>query len=166
MKEQGAEYVFLNNSSAEATLYENHPPDTSWYNNLGEDGFLLEIPQANSSALPFNNNLTLSYEDLGGPEPLPVYAKVIITIMYSTITLVAVGGNLIVCYIVIAYQKMRTVTNFFIVNLACADLLVAVLCIPFTFIANLLMEFWPFGPIMCPVINYAQVNAQHSLLAT
>ena len=103
-------------------------------------------------------NGSYTYLDGGeGPEPMPVYARVIITIMYSTITIVAVGGNGIVCYIVLAYQKMRTVTNFFIVNLACADLLMAVLCIPFTFIANLLVQYWPFGSIMCPVINYAQV---------
>jgi neuropeptide Y receptor len=123
-----------------------------WFDESGSQagGFLMD---------PTNEtgNRSLDNLDLDGPEPMPVYARVIITIMYSTITVVAVGGNGIVCYIVLAYQKMRTVTNFFIVNLACADLLMAVLCIPFTFIANLLVQYWPFGSIMCPVINYAQV---------
>lgn len=88
--------------------------------------------------------------------PMPAYAQAIIIIMYSTISVVAVGGNLIVVYIVVAYQRMRTVTNYFIVNLACSDILMAVLCIPFTFIANLLMHYWPFGAIMCPVVSYVQ----------
>ena len=90
------------------------------------------------------------------PEPMPAYAQAIIIIMYSTISVLAVGGNVIVVYIVVAYQRMRTVTNYFIVNLACSDILMAVLCIPFTFIANLLMHYWPFGAVLCPVVSYVQ----------
>ncbi|ELT96089.1 hypothetical protein CAPTEDRAFT_195613 [Capitella teleta] len=87
---------------------------------------------------------------------MPAYAQAIIIVMYSTISVLAVGGNLIVVYIVVAYQRMRTVTNYFIVNLACSDILMAVMCIPFTFIANLLMHYWPFGAIMCPIVSYLQ----------
>ncbi|RWS09979.1 Neuropeptide Y receptor-like protein [Dinothrombium tinctorium] len=77
-------------------------------------------------------------------------------IMYITISLAAVGGNGIVCYIVLAYQRMRTVTNFFIVNLAIGDILMACLCIPFGFVSNLLLQYWPFGAVMCVVVSYAQ----------
>ena len=159
MKDTGGSVsLFQNNSSSETSWYDSHDPDTSWYNGNGVpggDGFLIEHPQVNTSIQPY---YSYNDTDTGGPEPMPMYARIIITIMYSTITIVAVGGNGIVCYIVLAYQKMRTVTNFFIVNLACADLLMAILCIPFTFIANLLVQYWPFGAIMCPVINYAQVG--------
>jgi neuropeptide Y receptor len=90
------------------------------------------------------------------PPQMSAYAQAIIIVMYSTISVLAVGGNLIVVYIVVAYQRMRTVTNYFIVNLACSDILMAVMCIPFTFIANLLMHYWPFGAIMCPIVSYVQ----------
>ena len=68
----------------------------------------------------------------------------------------SVGGNITVIYVILAYQRMRTVTNYFIVNLACGDMLMAVLCIPFSFVANVLMQYWPFGAALCPVVSYAQ----------
>lgn len=76
--------------------------------------------------------------------------------MYITISLAAIGGNGIVIYIVLVYKRMRTVTNFFIVNLAIGDILMAALCIPFTFVSNLLLQYWPFGAVMCVVVCYAQ----------
>ena len=76
--------------------------------------------------------------------------------MYITITLLAIGGNGIVIYIVLAYQSMKTVTNLFIINLSVGDILMASLCIPFTFVSNLLLQYWPFGSIMCVVVCYAQ----------
>ena len=95
---------------------------------------------------------------VGGPSfSMPVYAQILIILMYTTVSVLSVGGNVIVCYIVLAYQRMRTVTNYFIVNLACSDIMMSVLCIPPTFIANLLMQYWPFGPILCPIVTYAQV---------
>ncbi|KAJ8318664.1 hypothetical protein KUTeg_003755 [Tegillarca granosa] len=51
---------------------------------------------------------------------------------------------------------MRTVMNFFIVSLALSDILMAMFCIPFTFIANLVLNEWPFGDIMCPIVLYLQ----------
>ena len=102
-----------------------------------------------------NSNMT-SVSQNDDPRNMPTYAHVIITFMYSTVTVLAVGGNVIVCYTVLAYQRMRTVTNYFIVNLAVSDLLMAVLCIPFTFVANLLIHYWPFGAVMCPLVTSAQ----------
>lgn len=111
----------------------------------------------NSTPPPVVNDNSTVYYDEGGPEPMPIYARLIIIVMYSTVSVLSIGGNVIVCYIVVAYQRMRTVTNYFIVNLACSDILMSVLCIPLTFTANLLVEYWPFGHFMCPVVTYAQV---------
>ncbi|XP_014666446.1 PREDICTED: neuropeptide Y receptor-like [Priapulus caudatus] len=77
-------------------------------------------------------------------------------IMYGTAWLLAIGGNTVVCYIVLAYQRMRTITNYFIVNLALGDILMAILCIPFDFVANQLLNYWPFGAVLCPLVTYAQ----------
>lgn len=32
----------------------------------------------------------------------------------------------------------------------------AILCIPFGFVSNLLLQYWPFGSIMCVVVSYSQ----------
>lgn len=77
--------------------------------------------------------------------------------MYSCIIIIAVGGNGIVCYLVYAYKRMRTVPNYFIVNLALSDIIMAIFCIPFTFVANLMLNYWPFGELLCPAVCYLQI---------
>nr|KAG5690705.1 hypothetical protein BaRGS_005068 [Batillaria attramentaria] len=55
---------------------------------------------------------------------------------------VAAGGNLIVIWIVLAHKRMRTVTNYFLVNLAVADVLISLLNTPFNFLFNLYQDWW------------------------
>jgi hypothetical protein len=50
----------------------------------------------------------------------------------------------------------RTVTNMFIMNLAAADLLVLVFCLPATVIQDV-TKTWFFGLILCKFVNYIQV---------
>lgn len=94
-----------------------------------------------------------SWESSGS---VPKAVEALMYIMYIVISVAAIGGNVIVCYIVFAYQRMRSVTNFFIANLAVGDILMASLCIPFGFVSNLLLQYWPFGAVMCVVVSYAQ----------
>ena len=97
------------------------------------------------------------------------YHKVIFITMYSGIVIFAIVGNAIVCYIVIQSPRMRTVTNFFIATLAISDMLMATLCIPFTFVAAVLLNYWPFGTAMCPIVQFVQTVAvflsTHTLVA-
>jgi 7 transmembrane receptor (rhodopsin family) len=60
--------------------------------------------------------------------------------MYITILLIAIFGNGIVCFIVISSSRMQTVTNFFIANLALSDMLMALFCIPFSFISLFVLQ--------------------------
>ncbi|XP_055878069.1 RYamide receptor-like isoform X2 [Biomphalaria glabrata] len=89
----------------------------------------------------------------------PVYAQVIIVLMYVLIILVAVGGNLLFSYIIVMNPKMRSLTNLFLLNIAISDIVKAVICNPFTFIANLILLYWPYGEFMCQVVTYIQVVA-------
>lgn len=66
-------------------------------------------------------------------------------------------GNILVCIAVYANTTMRTITNIFIVNLAIADLLVIILCLPPTVIWDV-TETWFLGEAMCKVILYFQVS--------
>ena len=51
--------------------------------------------------------------------------------LYATIFITGITGNMLVCLVVSRQQKLRTSTNFYIMNLAVADLAVLILCIPF-----------------------------------
>ncbi|KAK9508593.1 hypothetical protein O3M35_006121 [Rhynocoris fuscipes] len=52
---------------------------------------------------------------------------------------------------------MRTVTNVFLLNLAVSDILLGVLCMPFTLVGSLLKDF-VFGHFMCRLIPFMQGN--------
>ena len=52
-------------------------------------------------------------------------------------------------------RSMRTVTNMLLVNLAFSDLLIGVVCMPFTLFGVLLKDFI-FGSFMCRLIPYLQ----------
>jgi hypothetical protein len=57
-------------------------------------------------------------------------------VMYWTIFIIAILGNGMVCFIVCQSSRMQTVTNYFIANLALADMSMAFLCIPSSFISQ------------------------------
>lgn len=111
------------------------------------------------SSVAITGNSTIDNTSVQGPIVVPIYQQAIIITMYSLVVLFSVTGNSIVCYIVFSSKRMRTVMNFFIVSLAFSDILMAVLCIPLTFIANLIVNSWPFGETMCPIVSFIQVVA-------
>ncbi|XP_043801550.1 RYamide receptor-like isoform X1 [Apis laboriosa] len=80
----------------------------------------------------------------------------IIYFVYSTVFVIALTGNGLVCYVVHSSPRMKTVTNFFIVNLALGDILIALFCVPTSSISTLILQYWPFGPELCPTVIYLQ----------
>lgn len=121
-----------------------------------------EVDDVNASAIPWllanvsGGNETF-IGPMEGPEPLSNYITAFFTILYTIVIVVAVGGNTIVCCIVVTQRRMHTVTNFFIVSLACSDIIMASVCIPLNFVANVVLEYWPFGALLCPIASYGQV---------
>jgi hypothetical protein len=75
--------------------------------------------------------------------------------LYSAIFLLAVIGNSLVILTLVQNQGMRTITNLFLLNLAIADLLVGVFCMPFTLVGIVLKDF-VFGSFLCKLIPYLQ----------
>lgn len=65
------------------------------------------------------------------------------------VVLLAFCGNSIVIWIVLAHRRMRTPTNYFLVNLACADVLNAVFNISFNGYYMVAQVPWPFGSVAC-----------------
>ncbi|KAM8898951.1 neuropeptide Y receptor Y2, like isoform 3-T7 [Spinachia spinachia] len=86
--------------------------------------------------------------------------QVVLILAYSTIIVLGVLGNSLVIYVIYRFKTLRTVTNFFIANLAVADLLVNTLCLPFTLVYTLQGE-WKFGSTLCFLLPYAQGLAVH-----
>ncbi|XP_061385399.1 neuropeptide SIFamide receptor-like [Danaus plexippus] len=76
-------------------------------------------------------------------------------IAYLLVFVVGLVGNCFVIAVVYRSPRMRTVTNFFIVNLAVADILVIVFCLPATLMSNIFVP-WVLGWLMCKTVPYVQ----------
>lgn len=71
-------------------------------------------------------------------------------IILSIFILVAIVGNILVILSVVCNKHLQTVTNFFIVNLAMADLLLSIIVLPFS--ASLeVLGCWMFGRVFCNI---------------
>ncbi|KAI8505163.1 PREDICTED: neuropeptide FF receptor 2-like [Branchiostoma belcheri] len=79
----------------------------------------------------------------------------LLAVAYGLVFLLCIMGNVLVCVVVAKNKSMRTVTNYFIVNLAVSDLLVGVVCIPVTLVDNLTIG-WMFGAVMCKLTPIVQ----------
>ncbi|XP_074148237.1 beta-2 adrenergic receptor isoform X1 [Sminthopsis crassicaudata] len=69
-------------------------------------------------------------------------------IVMSTIVLAIVFGNVLVITAIARFQRLQTVTNYFITSLACADLVMGLAVVPFG-ASHILMEMWTFGNFWC-----------------
>ncbi|XP_046805938.1 octopamine receptor beta-3R isoform X2 [Lucilia cuprina] len=77
--------------------------------------------------------------------------------IFFSIILAAVLGNALVIISVQRNRKLRVITNYFVVSLAMADMLVALCAMTFNASVELSGGKWMFGPFMCNVYNSLDV---------
>ncbi|XP_067144390.1 neuropeptide SIFamide receptor-like [Centruroides vittatus] len=95
-----------------------------------------------------------------------IEVSTVLCIAYSVVFVLGLFGNSFVVAVVVRSPRMRTVTNYFIVNLALADILVILVCLPATLVGNLFVP-WLMGWFMCKMVSYLQgvsVNASINTL--
>ena len=68
----------------------------------------------------------------------------------------ALVGNVGLIAIVIKDRRLQTVTNFFILNLSLADILVSAVSMPIT-IVTVLQTHWPLGDVGCTVVGFVTI---------
>ncbi|XP_074014209.1 probable G-protein coupled receptor 19 [Numenius arquata] len=77
------------------------------------------------------------------------------TMVLGVLWLVSVFGNSLVCLVIHRSRRTQSTTNYFVVSMACADLLISVASVPFV-----LLQFtwgrWTLGNVMCKLVRYVQ----------
>ncbi|XP_033824689.1 alpha-1D adrenergic receptor [Periophthalmus magnuspinnatus] len=102
-----------------------------------ENGSDLDSPNA-SSVSPTCTNFILDSQAVG------------VGVFLCVFILFAIAGNILVILSVVCNRHLQTVTNFFIVNLAIADLLLSIIVLPFS--ASLeVLGCWVFGRVFCNI---------------
>lgn len=88
-----------------------------------------------------------------------------VPVIFGVIAILGFIGNALVVVVVVANQQMRSTTNLLIINLALADLLFIVFCVPFT-ASDYALPFWPFGEVWCKIVQYLVIVTAYASVYT
>ncbi|CAH8850339.1 unnamed protein product [Trichobilharzia szidati] len=100
-----------------------------------------------------NNKPLLQYSD-----GVNTTFTIIKGIIYSVIIMSALFGNALVFIAFLRFTRLRRVrTNIFLISLALADFIVALLVMPFNAIMSLSNHKWIFGKLFCDIYNATDV---------
>lgn len=91
--------------------------------------------------------------------------RVIVPVFFGMIGILGLIGNTLVVIVVAANPGMRSTTNILIINLAVADLLFVIFCIPFT-ATDFVLPFWPFGNVWCKIVQYLIIVTAYASVYT
>lgn len=112
-----------------------------------------------------NTNILASRNDSVLPWELSTEASVTFIVLYTATTVTAILGNIISIIIFARGKRSKTELRPFLINLAIADLIMAIFCIPFTF-TNQLMHKWIFSKPMCPIVLFLQTVSVTASVST
>ncbi|XP_063073751.1 probable G-protein coupled receptor 19 [Engraulis encrasicolus] len=79
----------------------------------------------------------------------------VLGIVFGLFWLVSVLGNALVCLVIHRSRRTQSTTNYFVVSMACADLLLSLGCGPFILL-QVSMGHWPLSAAACKVVRYLQ----------
>lgn len=88
-----------------------------------------------------------------------------VPLFFGIIGITGLIGNVLVILVVLSNPQMQSTTNILIINLATADLLFVIFCIPFT-ATDYITNVWPFGNLWCKVVQYIIVVTVHASIYT
>ncbi|KAK6730043.1 hypothetical protein RB195_006852 [Necator americanus] len=104
----------------------------------------------------YEANLTdAEYEDLVRATLWPQTVEKTFVVVLMSMMVIGVVGNTLVVIVVISKKSMWSQMNIFLTNLACADLLILIFCLPPTVINDVTKTFW-FSEVFCKSILFFQ----------
>lgn len=146
-------YQYSNMSSTESQA------NTDWINLLSTNiKFIVSASNHSSANDTLSGNTTEGLLDALQEDPLDVIIVNWLFILFSAVVLViGLLGNCLVWFAVWRNPRMRSATNIFLVNLAVADFLVILICLPPT-VAEDITGVWYLGQEMCKIVKCLQVS--------
>ncbi|KAK1170998.1 hypothetical protein AOXY_G7976 [Acipenser oxyrinchus oxyrinchus] len=116
----------------------------------------------NDSDLPPSYNVTQPhappYDPLGGHA---VWQVILIVFFTGSLSLVTIIGNILVLVSFKVNKQLKTVNNYFLLSLACADLIIGVISMNL-YTTYIIMDQWALGNLACDLwlaIDYVASNA-------
>ncbi|CAI9718403.1 alpha-1A adrenergic receptor-like [Octopus vulgaris] len=101
----------------------------------------------NFTSAYYNSNL---WDNATSTEPIGITSAIMKGTILGSICLVTIFGNVLVLLAVFVNSHLRSTTNYFIVNLAIADVLLGTLVLPFSASIEII-DYWAFGQTFCNI---------------
>lgn len=79
----------------------------------------------------------------------------VLALVFGLLWLVSILGNALVCLVIHRSRRAQSTTNYFVVSLACADLLLSLGCAPFALL-QVAWGRWPLSAAACKLVRYLQ----------
>lgn len=108
------------------------------------------------SAILHELHSTLAPPAAPDADTLHTLVLIIKGLIFTVIILGALLGNALVIISVHRHRKLRVLTNYYVVSLAVADMLVALCAMTFN-ASSELTDTWLFGPLVCNIYNSLDV---------
>lgn len=102
--------------------------------------------EASSSGQP--NGTAVSYELTPGE-------VAVLGLVFGILWLVSILGNALVCVVIHRSRRTQSTTNYFVVSMACADLLMSLGWAPFVLL-QVASGRWPLSAAACKAVRYLQ----------
>ncbi|XP_043915105.1 muscarinic acetylcholine receptor M3 [Protopterus annectens] len=90
-----------------------------------------------------------------------VWQVVLISVFTGLLSVITIIGNILVIVAFKVNKQLKTVNNYFLLSLACADLIIGVISMNL-FTTYILMDRWPLGNLACDfwlAVDYVASNA-------
>ncbi|XP_061595110.1 alpha-1A adrenergic receptor-like [Cololabis saira] len=114
---------------------------------LWSNGSLAELPDSNSSN---RSDGSPPRGPRGVVPPLDLARAIPVGMVLASFITFAIVGNILVILSVVCNRQLRTATNYFVINLAIADLLLSTTVLPVSATLEVL-GYWVFGRIFCDI---------------
>ncbi|XP_023138400.1 probable G-protein coupled receptor 19 [Amphiprion ocellaris] len=79
----------------------------------------------------------------------------ILGLVFGVLWLVSILGNALVCLVIHRSRRTQSTTNYFVVSMACGDLLMSLSCAPFVLL-QVAAGRWPLSATTCKAVRYLQ----------
>jgi allatostatin receptor len=93
---------------------------------------IMELENSSTSEKLIRNNISLEMSTENHYTPFELKIAILISITFGITIIVGIVGNSLVLLTILLQKQMRSTTNILILNLAFAELLFILLCVPFT----------------------------------
>ncbi|CAF1093903.1 unnamed protein product [Rotaria sordida] len=87
------------------------------------------------------------------------FTNLILAIFLCLFCIITIFGNGLVIYAVIQERYLKSATYYYMASLACADLFVGLIVMPFAIVQVIYGEYWPFGKTCCDIWHSIDVCA-------